>query len=68
MDFSQLVGRIQERSIVARLSHDSTGKYLGHVNLGRQFYNPAAYYGVVHYVDLGGKKRRARFLLAVRKN
>jgi hypothetical protein len=66
LEFSQLVGRIQERPIMARISQDGVGKYLGRVNLGRQYYNPAAYYAVVHYVDLAGKKRNVRFLLSVK--
>jgi hypothetical protein len=66
VDFSQLVGRIQERSIIAQLNQDGIGKYVGHVDLGRQFYNPAAYYVAVHYFDANGKKRKVRVLLAVK--
>jgi hypothetical protein len=66
MDFSQLVGRIQQRPIMAQITQDSVGKYRGRVNLGRQYYNPAAYYAVVHYLDLTGKERKVRFLLAVK--
>ena len=66
MDFSQLVGRIQERPLIAQITPDGVGKYRGRVNMGRQYYNPAAYYAVVHYLDLTGKERKVRFLLAVK--
>lgn len=66
MDFSQLVGRIQERPIVAQITGTSVGTYLGQVNLDRQYYNPAAYYAVVRYLDLGGKKRKMRFHVSVK--
>jgi len=66
MDFSQLVGRIQQRPIMAQITQDSMGRYLGRVNLGRQYYNPAAYYAVIHYVDLAGKKKKERLLLSVK--
>lgn len=66
MDFSQLVGRIQERPIMAQITQGSVGRYLGRVNLGRQYYNPAAYYAILHYLDLAGEKRKVRFLLSVK--
>lgn len=66
MDFSQLVGRIQERPIMAQITQGSVGRYLGRVNLGRQYFNPAAYYAVLHYLDLAGEKRKVRFLLSVK--
>ena len=66
VEFSQLVGRIQERPIVAQITETSVGTYLGQVNLGRQYYNPAAYYAVVRYLDLAGKKRKMRFYVSVK--
>ena len=66
MDFSQLVGRIQERPIMAQIGQGSVGRYLGRVNLGRQYFNPAAYYAVLHYLDFDGEKRKVRFLLSVK--
>ena len=66
MDFSQLVGRIQERPIMAQIAQGSAGRYLGRVNLGRQYYDPAAHYAVLHYLDLAGEKRKVRFLLSVK--
>jgi hypothetical protein len=66
MHFSQLVGRMQERPIIAQVTQDSVGRYFGSVNLGRQYYNPAAYYAILHYVDSSGKKKKARFLLRVK--
>ena len=66
MDFSQLVGRMQERPVIAQITQDSVGRYLGSVNLGRQYYNPAAYYTVLRYVDFNGKKKKERFLLWVK--
>ena len=66
VDFFQLVGRIQEQPISALITRESVGMYSGSVNLGRQYYNPAVYYAVVHYLDLAGKKRNTRFHLAVK--
>ena len=67
VEFLQLVGRIQERPIVAQLTETSVGTYLGQVNLGRQYYNPAAYYAVVRYLDMAGKKRKMRFHVSVKQ-
>jgi hypothetical protein len=66
IEFSQLVGRIQERPFVAQVTQESVGKYFGRVNLGRQYYKPASYYTIVHYLDLAGNKRKVRFLLSVK--
>jgi len=66
LEFSQLVGRIQERPVVAQLTEKSVGKYVGRVNLGRQYYKPAAYYVVIHYLDLAGEKGKVRVLLSVK--
>jgi hypothetical protein len=65
VEFSQLVGRIHERPILAQIMQESGGEYLAHVDLGRQYYNPAAYYAVVRYFDLAGKEKKTRFLLSV---
>ena len=66
LDFSLLVGRIQEEPLAAHITRESVNTFSASVNLGRQYYNPAAYYAVVHYVDLAGKNRNARFHLAVK--
>ena len=66
VDFSLLVGRIHEEPISALIARETVGIYSGSVNLGRQYYNPALYYAVVHYLDLAGKKRNTRFHLAVK--
>lgn len=66
IDFSQLVGRIQETPIKAQVMQDDAGYYRGSINLGRQYYSPASYYAIVRYIDLAGKKRRVRFHLTVK--
>ena len=43
-EFSLLVGKIEEKSIVAHLSQKGTGEYCGEIDLGRQYYSPSSYY------------------------
>jgi hypothetical protein len=66
VDFTLLVGRIQEVPIKAQLAQDQPGRYCGHVNLGKQYYVPASYYAFVLYTDAGGKKRKVRLFLSVK--
>ena len=66
IDFTLLVGRIQEEPIRAPLAQDQSGRYCGHVNLGKQYYVPASYYAIVRYTDAGGKKRKERLFLSVK--
>ena len=66
VDFTLLVGRIQEEPIKAPLTRDQVGQHCGHVNLGKQYYIPASYYAFVRYTDVNGKKRKERFFLSVK--
>ena len=66
VDFTLLVGRIQEQPIRAPLPQDQSGRYCGHVNLGKQYYVPASYYAFVRYTDIDGKKRKERLFLSVK--
>lgn len=66
IDFTLLVGRIQEEPIRAPLPQDQPGRHCGHVNLGKQYYVPASYYAFVRYTDAGGKKRKERLFLSVK--
>jgi hypothetical protein len=66
IDFTLLVGRIQEEPIRAQLTKDQVGRYCGHVDLGKQYYVPASYYAFVRYTDGVGKKRRQRLFLSVK--
>jgi hypothetical protein len=66
VDFTLLVGRIQEEPIKTQLTEDRVGRYCGHVNLGKQYYTPASYYAFVFYTDAAGRKKKERLLLSVR--
>ena len=66
VDFTLLVGRIQEESIKTELAGDRLGRYCGHVNLGKQYYVPASYYAFVFYTDAAGRKKKERLFLSVR--
>lgn len=66
VDFTLLVGRIQENPIRSPLTEGQVGRYCGQVNLGKQYYIPASYYAFVRYTDGAGKKRKRRFFLGVR--
>ena len=65
LEFTLLVGKLQEEPIRAQLSEDQMGRYCGHVNLGKQYYVPASYYAFVLYTDAAGKKRKERLFLRV---
>ena len=65
-EFSLLVGKIQEKPIVAHLSQKGTGEYCGEVDLGRQYYSPSSYYVFVRYIDPANNKRKKRFFVAVK--
>ena len=65
VDFTLLVGRIQEKSISSQLTEDQMGHYCGQVNLGKQYYVPASYYAFVRYTDGAGKRRKQRLFLSV---
>ena len=66
VDFTLLVGRIQEEPIRVQLTEDHIGHYCGQVNLGKQYYVPASYYSFVRYTGGAGKKRKQRLFLSVR--
>jgi hypothetical protein len=66
IDFTLLVGKIQEKPVRGQLTKDQVGRYCGQVNLGKQCYVPASYYAFVRYTDAAGKKRKQRFFLSVR--
>ena len=66
VDFTLLVGRIQEEPIKAPLTRDQLGRYCGHVNLRKQYYIPASFYAFVRYTDVSSKKRKERFFLSVK--
>ena len=65
-DFRLLVGRIEEAPITAHLSSNGAQNFCGGIDLGRQYYRPANYYVLVHYVEATGKKRSTRLSLAVK--
>ena len=66
VDFTLLVGRIQEDPIKSELTGDRVGRFCGHVNLGKQYYVPASYYAFVFYTDAAGRKKKERLFLSVR--
>lgn len=66
VDFTLLVGRIQEEPIKTELTEDRVGRYCGHVNLGKQYYVPASYYVFVFYTDVAGRKKKERLFLRVK--
>ena len=66
LDFSLLVGKIQEEPVIADLTREAAGQYSGRINLGRLYYHPASYYAFVRYQGLDGKKRKVRFFLSVK--
>jgi len=66
VDFTLLVGRIQEEPIKVPLVESQKGQYCGQVNLGKQYYIPASYYAFVRYTDGAGKKRKQRLFVSVR--
>jgi len=66
VEFTLLVGRIQEQPIKGRLTEHQTGRYCGQVNLGRRYYAPATHYAFVRYTDGAGKKRKQRLFVSER--
>jgi hypothetical protein len=66
IDFTLLVGRIQEKPIIGQLIEKQMGRYCGQVNLGKLYSVPASYYAFVRYTDEAGKKRKQRLFLSVR--
>jgi hypothetical protein len=67
VDFAQQVGRIRESPQAFPFSPDGRGRYCGSVDLGRQYYQPASYYVMVHYTDNSGKRRTCRFFLTIKR-
>ena len=65
-EFSLLVGKIEEKPIIAHLSLKGVGEYCGELDLGRQYYSPSSYYVFVRYIDPANNKRKKRFFVAVR--
>ncbi len=65
VDFTLLVGRLEEAPLTAHLRQTGADRFCGQINLGRQYYHPASYYAFVRYVDGAGKKRSARLSLTV---
>ena len=66
LKFTLRVGRIAGGSIAVPLNRDRPGRYCGHVNLGRQYYDPARYYVEMRYVDTTGRKRKLSFWATVK--
>lgn len=65
VDFTLLVGRIEERPIRGPLIQVQNGQYCGTVNLGKQYYDPSNYYVFVRYTDATGKTRRQRLFVSI---
>lgn len=66
VEFTLLVGRIQEKPIRTQLVRDRMGHFCGDVNLGKQYYVPATYHVFVLSTDADGKKRKERLSLSIR--
>jgi hypothetical protein len=67
VDFAQQVGRIRESPREFPFSPEGTGRYCGEVDLGKQYYQPAFYYVIVHYADGSRKRRACRFFLTIKE-
>lgn len=65
VDFTLLVGRIEERPIKAALVQVQNGEYCGTVNLSKQYYDPSNYYVFVRYTVATGKRRRQRLFVSI---
>jgi hypothetical protein len=63
--FRELVGRIEEQPIGAVLGETHNGEYCGHVDLGRQYYDPSSYYLFVRYSHNGNKISQLLFVTAI---
>lgn len=66
VDFTLLVGRIEEAPLTAHLSANGVFRFCGRIDLGRQYYHPASYYAFVRYVEATGKKTNVRLFFAVK--
>lgn len=66
VDFTLLVGRIEERPIRGALIQVQNSQYCGTVNLGKQYYDPSNYYVFVRYSDATGKRLRQRLFVSIR--
>ena len=66
VEFTLLVGRIEEEPIRAQLTEDRVGRYCGHANLGQQYRVPASYYAFVFYTNAAAKKRKDRLFFSIR--
>lgn len=66
IDFVELVGRVQEKAIKTQLQREETGRYCGHIDLGKRYRVPTNYYAFVRYVDSARKKRRLRFFMSAK--
>ena len=67
VDFTLLVGRIEEQPIRGALVQDRKGRYCGTVNLGKQYYDPSNYYVFVRYTDAAGKRRKQRLFVSIHR-
>jgi hypothetical protein len=67
VDFAQQVGRIRESPQQVPFSLDGSGRYCGSVDLGKQYYQTASYYIMVHYTDNSRKRSTCRFFLTIRQ-
>lgn len=65
VDFTLLVGRIEEQPISGALVRVENGQYCGTVNLGKQYYDPSNYYVFVRYTDAAGKRRKQRLFVSI---
>ena len=66
VDFRLLVGRIEEAPLTAHLTPNGVQRFCGRIDLSRQYYRPANYYGFVHYIEANGRKRSMRLFVSVK--
>jgi hypothetical protein len=66
IEFSEQIGRIREEPSSAQIIQQSMGTYLGRMDFGRQYFNPATYYAVIHYSAMTGKKTKVGFIVTVK--
>lgn len=66
IEFRLRVGRSPGQPRAAHLSHDGAGRYCGHVDLGKQYYDPANYETVVRYCETAGRKKKIEFFVTVK--
>lgn len=65
VNFTLLVGKIEERPIEAEIKGSLPGQFCGRVDLGKQYYVPAGYYVFLKYLDATGKRRKQRLFARV---